>query len=334
MTGWSIFAFDTGVDPGRLALDCAAWGMRRAVLHPGYLRDDRFADALRAHGRELWLNLPVFHAPEHLQAHPDHYAVTSGGERAIHGWLHMACPSADDFLEARRHLFSALLDRVRPSVLSLDFLRFHVFWEEVPLDGDPAAVLDGCYCPRCLASFSRFAGERPARGADGRIVPAQWTAWARWKTDRITAVAAELVALIRRSAPGVPLFVKTVPWGAGVLGDAARRVAGQDLEALAGLSDGAIPMALLHVLGRDPGWKRGLLDEAERRTGKPVPSYVQVEPITGGSIPLADLQAEIEAVLSERRAPVVFHYEQLVKDPARAALVRALARRADPGSAE
>lgn len=326
MAKWSIFVFDTGLDPARLASDCAEWGLERVVLHPGHLEDDRFLDALRAHGRELWLNLPVFYAPEHLRAHPDQYALTAEGGPGIHGWLHMGCPSSSAFLAARRALFSALLERVRPSVLSFDFLRFFVYWEAVPLDGDPAAVLDGCYCPRCLESFERFAGERPLRGADGRIVRAQWPAWASWKTARITAVAADLASLVRTRAPGVPLFAKTVPWAPGQLADGLRRVAGQDVEALARLTDGAIPMAFAHLLGQGPAWKRRLLDDVEQRTGKAVPSYVQAESLAGGSIPLDVLEAELEAVRAQGRAPIVFHYEQLVADPARAAVIQRYVR--------
>jgi hypothetical protein len=330
---WSIFAFDTALDPVRLASDCASWGIARAVLHPGFLEDGRFAAALRVHGRELWLNLPVFHAPEHLQAHPEQYALTWRGERAVCGWLHMGCPSSDELVEARRSLLTAALDRAGPSVLSLDFLRFHVHWEDVPLDGDPAAVVDGCYCPRCLAGFARFAGERAARGPDGSIAVEQWPAWARWKTARIGAVAGELASAIRSRAPGVPLLVKTIPWGPEQLADGLRRVVGQDVEMLARATDGALPMALTHFLGRDPAWRRALLDDVERRTGKPVAAYLQVDTTAGEPVPLPLLERDLEALAVEERAPVVFCYELLARDAARAALVRRHASRAVRGPA-
>lgn len=326
MTTWNLFSFDPGLDPERLAADCAAWGFDRVILPPEHFANPGLLPALRRRGVKVWLNLPVLYAPADLPAHPEHYAVTWRGERAIHGWLHMACPTDEAFLEARAAAFAAILPQVEPVEASLDFLRCFVFWEQVARDADPAAVIDGCYCPRCLAAFGRFAGEPARRDAAGRILPEQWRAWAGWKVARITALAARFAALVRTAVPGVPLHAKTIPWSPGELGDGLRRIAGQDLEALAPLFDRLIPMTFTHLLDRDPAWKAAHLAEVVRRTGKEVFSYVEVESIRGGTIPLAQVSAEIEVALAERRDVVVFHHGLLAADPGRRDLVASAIR--------
>lgn len=318
MTTWSVFAFDDQLNPTRLAADCAGWGLDSVILAPPHAKQPRFPAELRAHGLGLWLNLPVFYAPAFLQQHPEHYAVTWRGERAIQDWLHMGCPTDEAFLDARAQEFTALLRQVEPVTLSLDFIRWYVRWETIPRDADPASVVDGCYCPRCLDAFARSAGEPARRDADGRLVPEQWPAWADWRTGRISEVAARFAALARAGAPGVPLHVKTVPWGPDELDDGLRRIAGQDLEALARLADHVVPMAFTHLLGRDPAWKRDLLADVRRRTGKETLSYVQIQAIEGGTIPPAQLEAELDTARAEGLDVVVFSYEQLAADPARA----------------
>lgn len=319
---WSIFAFREDLDPGRLASDCAAWGLDQVILAPAQLADGRLAAALRTHGLGLWANLPVFHAPAFLQDHPEHYARTAAGAPAIHGWLHMACPSSEAFLEARLALFAETLRRCEPATVSLDFIRFFVYWEGVALDGDPRAIDDGCFCARCLGAARRFAGERLVRDEAGRIAPPSWPAWEAWKQATITASAARVAAVAREGAPHAPLFVKTVPWGADELGRALGRVAGQDLLALARLCDGVIPMAFAHLLRRDAAWKEAHLRAVERATGREVPSYVQMDAIGEGSIPAAEMEAELAAAVRDGRAPIVYHYEPLASDPARAALLQ------------
>jgi hypothetical protein len=91
-------------------------------------------------------------------------------------------------------------------------------------------------------------------------------------------------------------------------------------------------MAFTHLLGRDPAWKRALLDEVTRRTGKEVLAYVQVDAIGAGVLPPARLEAELEVVLADGRDVVVFTYEQLAADPARAALLARYVRASRAGA--
>jgi hypothetical protein len=288
------------------------------------------ADALTAHGLRLWLNVPVFHQPAYLAAHPDRYAVTSAGRPAVTGWLHMACPSREETVEHVARRLAALLAELHPTVVSLDFIRHFVYWEGVDLDAAPDLIEDGCYCPTCLTRFQHDTGERLPGGTGDPVAAAAHLRhelrqeWGDWKCARITAVADRLVTLARARAGGALLAIKTVPWREADLDGAIRASAGQDVPALCRAVDLATPMAFTHVLRRTPAWKRDLLADVERTTGRPVLSYVQTDTLPGGPpLPVTQLAAELDAALAGTNSGiVVFGYEQLAADPQRAAVLR------------
>ncbi len=164
----ALFAFDPGIDPGKFAASCSDWGIRQAILAPSFFRDDRFALALNR--VDLWFNLPVFYNPEYLAQHPEHYAITTRGRKAIHDWCHFVCPSRREYLDTLVRDLRALLPRLQPTIVSLDFIRHYVFWEEVDLHSDPAAIEHGCYCPLCLDGFERFCGQRIDRNQPAAFI--------------------------------------------------------------------------------------------------------------------------------------------------------------------
>lgn len=328
----AIFAFDPTIEADRFVADCRAWGLDVAVLHPGFFADDRMTRALERAGLRLWLNVPVFFAPDYLQRHPEGYALTSSGRRAHHDWLHFVCPSDDAYLAELARQVRDVLHRVDPVVVSLDFIRHYVYWEGVPLAGPVSAVEDGCYCPRCLAAFAgALRGDRTTEalrpeGLDPQTLRGALRAeWAQWKCRRITEVAQALVAEVRQSAPAARLAVKTVPWRPADLEGAIRWAAGQDLPALAELVDLVVPMAFARILRQPLAWKRELAAQVQASTGRPGPTYVQVAAVAGEpEISPEDLAAELAAAAGDSEAGlVVFHYEQLLADPAKAEVLRA-----------
>ena len=321
----ALFAFDASIDPVAFARSCRDWGIDTAILHPGFFRDERMADALRKEGLALWLNLPVFFNQEHLERHPDDYTITSGGRRAVKEWLHFVCPSRVSYRAAFVRDLRALLSRVSPEIVSLDFIRHFVFWEAVRLDGSPQQIEDGCYCPVCLAAFAAHCGERidPANVA-ARVRAELGGAWGDWKCREIADFADQLLDEIRALVPNARLSIKTVPWRESDLDGAIRHFAGQDVRAMTRKVDVASPMAFTHVLRQTPDWKRGLLRHVATATGKPVLSYVQTEKLyRPEDITLAQFEAEVvEALAPEWAGALFFEYAQLAANPEKAAILR------------
>ena len=115
----AIFAFDANVDAEKFAASCREWGIRQVILPPSFFRDDKMVRALERNAIGLWLNLPVFYNQAYLEEHPERYAVTSKGKKAIHDWCHFVCPSREEYLDKFVGDQRLLLSRLEPEIVSL-----------------------------------------------------------------------------------------------------------------------------------------------------------------------------------------------------------------------
>lgn len=300
-------------------------GVDTPCLQPDFFNDDRMARALATQGLRPWLNIPVFDNPAYLERHPDAYAVTSLGRRAAEEWLHFVCPSRDDYLDDLLAHLRQLLAKLSPAVVSLDFIRTFVFWERVALDGPSAGIEDGCYCETCLSRFERASAAIVDRNDPAAYIHRHLlTPWTTWKCQRILHVAERIFDQVRTLAPDAKLAVQTVPWRDTDLDGAIRSRAGQDIDGFARLVDMLAPMAFTQMLGQSVQWKRELLTHVQSRTGKPVCSYVQAEPLyRKGRITADQFAGELaQARAADPAAIVVFQYEQLATQPEKAAILR------------
>jgi hypothetical protein len=320
-----LFAFDPDIDADKFAADCQAWGIRQPILHPGFFRDAKMARALANANLGLWLNLPVFYNPEHLSQHPEDYAVTNLGRRAVQDWCHFVCPSRERYLDDFVSGLRRTLSRLHPEIVSLDFIRHFVFWERVDLNGDPRSIEDGCYCPSCLAAFAEFSGEKVNHANPAAYIRAHLRrTWGDWKCSQIATIAARLFGEIRSVTKNARYAIKTLPWRESDLDGAIRSSAGQDVPALARHVDMVTPMAFTQILGQTPAWKQGLLRHVRDVAGKPVLSYLQTDKvIRPEEITIAQFEAELEESLGEEWAGLlVFDYEQLAANSTKASTLR------------
>ncbi len=320
----ALFAFDPSIDAEKFAASCREWGIRQAILPPSFFRDEKMERALEKNGLGVWLNLPVFYNQEYLAAHPEDYAITSKGNRAIHDWCHFVCPSREAYQEKLVRDLRVLLARLQPEIVSLDFIRNFVFWEAVDLKSDPAAIEDGCYCKVCLDAFEKFSGEKVERNQPAAQIRAKMKrAWGDWKCNRIAATADMLFEEMRAGAKGARRSIKTVPWRESELDGAIRSSAGQDVPRLARNVDMVAPMAFTQMLGQTPAWKRQLLEHVREISGKPVLSYMQTDKlIRPEEITIAQFEAELKESLGKEWAgAVVFEYGQLVANPVKAGIL-------------
>jgi hypothetical protein len=320
----ALFAFDASIDAEKFAASCSEWGIRQAILPPSFFREDKMVRALEKNGIGLWLNLPVFYNQEYLERHPEDYAVTSKGNRAIHDWCHFVCPSREAYLENFVRDLRVLLARLEPEIVSLDFIRHFVFWEGVDLKSNPDAIEDGCYCDACLDAFEKFSGEKVQRNQPAKQIRSSMKrAWGDWKCNRIAGTADMLFEEIRSGAKHARRSIKTVPWSESDLDGAIRSSAGQDVPRLARNVDMVAPMAFTQALGQTPAWKRQLLEHVREISGKPVLSYLQTDKlIRPEEITIAQFEAELKESLGKEWAGmVVFEFGQLTANPAKAGIL-------------
>jgi hypothetical protein len=259
-----------GIDTVFLSTDLAEEG----VLIP----------AARRQGLRTLVITPVFFNPDYLADHPDAWAITGRGEKAKDDWVEFVCPSREDYRQERAAYALELLRTHRPDGLSLYFIRHFVFWEMVKPHDSIESLETTCSCPHCLARFQEETGvELPDDVASSTARAAEWLwenqseVWARWRMGLITSWVEEVVREARRIAPEVIVGVHVVPWGRDEYDGGLRRVAGQDVEALASVVDYLSPMCYAHMLHREPEWVGEVAQDLAARVDVPVYPSIEVK---------------------------------------------------------
>lgn len=279
---------------------------------------------------DLFIIFPVFYAPKELAENPDRWATTADGERAKEDWVEFACPSRADFRDRRVEEARGIVKRLRPDGLSIDFIRYFVFWEMVGPDRDPATLPDTCYCVHCLQAFATFLGVPPLSIPPQPRRAAVWIEtnaadqWVRFKTETITSMAIEIVEAVRAIDPDILINLHIVPWRRDDYDGAITRVAGQDAAALSEIADYLSPMAYSFMLERPPDWVASVVEDLDEVAVCPVLPSIQVSPAYREDevFSVADFEAALRSALEPPSAGVVFwSWAHIEADGERAAIV-------------
>jgi len=179
----------------------------------------------------------------------------------------------------------------------LDFIRYPGVWE----NRGTLAIPDACYCPRCLAKFSRDTGITLPVAPENARDAAAWLRqnrpyeWMAWKKEQITSFARDVRTLIENrgdmAAPpfssgknrgAVPplLGAFVVPWTKGERDGAVSFLLGQDAFALAETVDVLSPMLYHRMVGRDANWVGDMTEYCLEQTRCAVWPIIQAEETT------------------------------------------------------
>lgn len=112
-----------------------AWrdlGVNTAFVSEGLLGDAEFRAAAKADGVKLFLIFPVFQDPEAIKADPGLAAIDAAGRPAKDEWVEFVCPAREEFLRRKIDRLKTLVAAGDPYAVSLDFIRYFVFWEKWP----------------------------------------------------------------------------------------------------------------------------------------------------------------------------------------------------------
>jgi hypothetical protein len=290
-----------------------------------------FRALARKNGTDLFIIFPVFFAPEELAENPGLWAVTADGERAKEDWVEFACPTRAEFRDRRIEEARAIVRRLRPDGISIDFIRHFVYWEMVAPDRDPATLPDSCYCVSCLQGFAAFLGvpafsipPQPQRAAAWIKVNAA-DQWLRFKTETITSMAEEIAEAVRDVDPDILVNLHIVPWRRNDFDGAIQRVAGQDPVALSEIADYLSPMAYSFMLRRPPEWVASVVEDLSYGAHCAVLPSIQVsrayreDEVYSG----AEFEAALRAALEPPSAGVVFwSWDHIEAEPERADIIR------------
>jgi hypothetical protein len=296
-------------------------------------RTREFRETAAAAGLPLFVIFPVFQAPEVLKEEPGLAAITASGAPARDDWVEFVCPAREDYLQRKIAQVRSLVADSHPYAVSLDFIRYFVFWEKVAPDRAPETLPQTCFCPVCLSGFEKEMGVALPSGLAATADKAAWilsnyaAEWTEWKCRTIARAVERLARAARETDPAVKVNLHAVPWRADDFDGAVRAVAGQDLARLAPYVDFVSPMCYHHMVGRRTAWVHDVVAEIAARTGATVLASTQVsEAYVEEVLPPAEFRAAAAEALKPPSIGVVFwSWDALAKSPEKRALLRRLA---------
>jgi hypothetical protein len=292
-----------------------------------------FRALLRTNAIALFIIYPVFQSPEALQDRPGLAALTSDGRPALDEWVEFVCPSRDDFVREKAEHLRDLVAACDPEAVSLDFIRFFVFWEKVYPERTPSSLPQTCFCPVCLERFSGESGLAIPPELGTASAAARWIlenhgdAWAAWKCGVIARAVEILATAARRSKPGVLVNIHTVPWRKDDFSGAARAVAGQDASRLSRFADLLSPMAYHHMVLRTPGWIHEIVSDLSARASVPILPSIQVaEAYIDRALPPPEFRSALEEALAPpSRGAVLWSWDALERSAEKQAILKSVA---------
>jgi len=329
MIGVKIYAHEEALP--ELFADWRSVGVNTVFVSPALAAQGQFRELARKQGISVFLILPVFFNPEELKSDPGLYALTDRGEKAKDDWVEFVCPTRPDYRSRRIEWIKTLVRELDPDGISLDFIRYFVFWEMVYPERTPDSIANSCFDRSCLERFQKDTGITPPKGLGGTADAARWIMaehgreWTEWKCGVITGLVRSIADEARAINPKLRVNIHSVPWREKDFGGAIKVIAGQDLAALGATADMISPMCYWHMLKRRPPWIREVVEDVHSRTkGLVVPSIQVGNAYISDRLSVEEFKEALEEALRPPSGGVIFwNWDALVKEPEKKAAVAA-----------
>jgi len=329
MIGVKIYAHE-GALP-ELFEEWRSIGVNTVFVSPELAAKRDFRALARKNGVSVFLILPVFFNPEEIKKDPGLCALTDRGEKAKDDWVEFVCPTRQDYLRRRVEWVQSLVRDIDPDGISLDFIRYFVFWEMIYPERTAASIANSCFDRSCLEQFRKDAGislpPEITRTADAArwIMAAHGAEWTAWKCGIIVKAVRSIVSAAKAVKPELVVNLHSVPWRKTDFGGAIKVIAGQDLSLLGPAVDMVSPMCYWHMLKRQPSWIREVVADVHSQTGGPVVPSIQVgNAYIRDALSTEEFKQALEEALRPPSGGVVFwSWDALAKEPAKMAAVAA-----------
>ena len=304
-------------------------GVNTVFVSPALAAQDNFRQLARERGISLFLILPIFFNPEELKSDPGLYALTDRGERAKDGWVEFVCPTRPEYQSRRIEWIKKLVREIDPDGISLDFIRYFVFWEMVYPERPLDSLANSCFDGSCLAKFQIDTGVMLLPEVQGPADAAKWIMahhgreWTEWKCGVITNLVRTIAAETRGIKPKLLVNIHSVHWREKDFGGAIKVIAGQDLAALAASADMISPMTYWHMLKRTPPWIHEVVEDVFAQTRSRVVPSIQVgNAYISDKLTVEEFRAALDEALRPPSGGVVFwNWDALAKEPEKKSVV-------------
>ena len=231
--------------------------------------------ALQIGGIKRFAEVPLFVGEKHWQRDPVCQPVARSGRKVKkQGWYAPVCPNTEWLRKEKLETILRLVKDQEIDGIWLDFIRYPVYWEEVP-----PFLVDTCFCPVCLAKFERKTGLQPV--ANSTQEKAEWILtqhaeqWYRFRADSILEYVRTICDEVHKVNANAIVGAFVLPWREDEHEQALYRIAGQDLKGFGSTVDVLSPMLYFHELGRPATWVSERITELSQRLGVPIFPIVQ-----------------------------------------------------------
>ena len=163
-------------------------------------------------GVRVFAEFNTMHEAGYLKDHPDAAPVGIDGERcpAPDGWQGV-CPTHPGYRLDRMEAFRRTLASAPIDGIWLDYHHAHASWEQA----EPK-LPDTCFCPRCLALFSKETGvvlpDSPTPELARRLLGPERATWVQWRCDVFTGWVREFRSIVDATRPQALLGTFHCPW--------------------------------------------------------------------------------------------------------------------------
>ncbi|MDR0304592.1 MAG: hypothetical protein LBH98_07510 [Chitinispirillales bacterium] len=277
---------------------------------------------------DLWLIAPIFYNDENQDISPTpRWAVCDNGEIAQEksengNWLKMVCPNDTNYLDYRISYLEDVLSMCKFKGISLDFIRYFVFWEEVFEDTPSETLHNSCFCDACINCFKEYL-QLPAIQGDNIkdktdfIIKNYFDEWTDFKCAVISENVEKIISRLRQKNPFLEVNLHAVPWTKSDFNGSIRSIVGQDFSILSNKLTLLTPMVYSKMLRRNGQWINDLVKSLHEECNgkvKVIPA-IQCKSVYGESFNDGDFEDILKnAVKSPSSGVSIWPFEDLTDE--------------------
>jgi len=241
-----------------------------------------FRQACEATDIDRFLIVPIFYDPDAIAADPSLSAVKADGNPAKDDWVEFTCPTRIELLDKKIDYIVDLIKNSHPDGISLDFIRYFVFWEQVFPDTDPESLPQTCFCAQCLQKFQHDVGITIPEDLKETSQISQWIftnhkqTWLTWRCNQIINAVSRISKSIKAADSDILINIHIIPWLQNDFKQAIMRIAAQNISEIGKYVDYLSPMCYHHMVKQNSSWIHKIATEIQQISGKPVLPSIQV----------------------------------------------------------
>ena len=300
------------------------------LIFPEQVHREGAPEILNSSGIDLWLIAPVFYNDENAYNSANElilptgrspkWAICDDGNVAHdEDWLTMVCPNDSEYLDYRIEYIKTAMRKCHFTGVSIDFMRYFVFWEATRPETNPETLRNACFCDSCIADFAKYnnitiAGSSTVEKAN--LIKDRYSGqWTAYKCAKIDKTIEYILAKLREEFPDLKSNIHAVPWSNEEFNGAIKSIAGQDFALLSKRVDQISAMTYNRMLERPAQWINEVTSGIAGVVNGSVPVVPTIEGATSNNVTDRNFEeALINAIKPPSAGVVIWQFERLTEE--------------------